>query len=1084
MNAPSNILPTSPIFDSLMSFLSGMGVPGRDKGVGLNYANNIITRDQLELSYRTDWIARKIVDLPAKDATRAWRTWQTSNPHIEKLEEVEKALMLQKKLYTGLRLARLFGGAALVLGLDQGQASDEVNIDAVKKGSLKFVHVVSMHNLATGPIVTDLMSPYYGEPSYYTTFSATPLALSGKGLSSEASSMLQIHPSRVVVLRGNDFPDTQSASLGVTNPFWGDSVLQTALDAVKATTMVTQATASLVNETKIDIIKIPELSQNMASQAYRDRLSERFSYANVSKSFLNTLILDKEEEWQRINTSFSELPDLIRVYLLIVSAAADIPATRMLGQSPAGLSATGESDTRNYYDRISSDQETDLKPALSKLDEVLLRSVLGTRDPSIFYNWRPLWQLDNAQSADIAYKKAQTFQIDVNVGLIDPEALRIGRQNQLIEDGTYPGLEEALEAQEVLSEESMLTPEEQEAQAVAKQEEQLFLQKQLQSKPGLPFKDATPRTLYVYRPLLNYREVVKWAKSRGFETTVGSDMHVTIAFSRQPVDWMKAGEAYYGGKAGKMTVVPGGPRLVEKLGTATVLLFGSSELGWRHESIKRDAGASWDFEGYQPHITITYDPPEDLDLDDIEPYRGELIFGPECFEEVEDSYKESLTEDAFEESKHPRGGKGTREGGKFVKGSGHPIEKEESSKEGASEKKSEEKKSEASSTSSKVMGHNEQMDQIFGVYKYLDMVAKHQGALSPARFIQENGAPFTVNEKTFAGKRGPMKMCFMNSAKAAMDNPELTYVEGYITMMGVPLEHAWTVDASGQVFDPTIRATDKIGGYFGVPFNTKYLMKTVLENGYYGLLGWHSLNTAMPLVKGEITDFKETPDPEKISQQAIGDRIAHADRVIAYLPSTEKIDTPERQALHKKIEDELYNRNIDKRSHGRNATIVLGLPGAGKSTFANPLLATGALEIEGDNAKALLPEFRGGQGAFSVHEEASVIMRNVLKRAIENGDDIVWPRIDSKDKIVADVESLVKQGYKVNIRLVDTSIEDSAKSATMRFLQTGRFVSPMLIAKYGTTPSESYAAAKATGLLASAERYTRKFGESMVKVEE
>ncbi len=48
--------------------------------------------------------------------------------------------------------------------------------------------------------------------------------------------------------------------------------------------------------------------------------------------------------------------------------------TRLLGQSPAGLSATGDSDTRNTYDMIAARQAIDLRPQLERLDRILLRS--------------------------------------------------------------------------------------------------------------------------------------------------------------------------------------------------------------------------------------------------------------------------------------------------------------------------------------------------------------------------------------------------------------------------------------------------------------------------------------------------------------------------------------------------------------------------------------------------------------------------------------------------------------------------------------------------------------------------------------
>jgi hypothetical protein len=67
-----------------------------------------------------------------------------------------------------------------------------------------------------------------------------------------------------------------------------------------------------------------------------------------------------------------------------------------------------------------------------------------------------------------------------------------------------------------------------------------------------------------------------------------------------------------------------------------VLLFNSSELAWRHEEMVR-AGASYDFDQYQSHVTICYKGAPDLA--NVEPYRGELVFGPEIFEELDEDWE-------------------------------------------------------------------------------------------------------------------------------------------------------------------------------------------------------------------------------------------------------------------------------------------------------------------------------------------------------------------------------------------------------------------------------------------------------------
>lgn len=161
-------------------------------------------------------------------------------------------------------------------------------------------------------------------------------------------------------------------------------------------------------------------------------------------------------------------------------------------------------------------------------------------------------------------------------------------------------------------------------------------QQQPTDKPAVPVqktetKAIAPRSLYVRRDLLNATEVLKWAKGQGLTGLMAAEeLHVTIAYSTKPIDWMSAGEAW----GGELTVPAGGPRVVEPIGPgATALKFASMDLAWRNLRI-RDAGASWDYDDYQPHITLTYEK-QTVDLSKIEPFRGELKFGPEIFEEVD-----------------------------------------------------------------------------------------------------------------------------------------------------------------------------------------------------------------------------------------------------------------------------------------------------------------------------------------------------------------------------------------------------------------------------------------------------------------
>lgn len=112
-------------------------------------------------------------------------------------------------------------------------------------------------------------------------------------------------------------------------------------------------------------------------------------------------------------------------------------------------------------------------------------------------------------------------------------------------------------------------------------------------------------------------------------------------------------------------------------------------------------------------------------------------------------------------------------------------------------------------------------------------------------FVLQNGYLFT--EKTIVKKKDKMGMCFRNAYHYASDN-NLIYVEGYATIstIGIAMIHAWCIDKTGVVYDSTWK--DKGTEYFGVPFDMRYINKTLLKKGTFGLLeNWEQ---GFPLLKG------------------------------------------------------------------------------------------------------------------------------------------------------------------------------------------------------------------------------------------
>lgn len=590
--------------DSLRSVVAGLGDPLRDKAATTFYGFQQLDPVQLSNLYRSNWLGKKIINIPAMDAVRKGRDWQAEQDQIELIEAEEKRLGFWNKLLEVKTKARLWGGAALLIGTGETDLMKPLEAERIGKGGIKYLTVLSRRDVTTGEIEQDVLSEYFGRPGYYE--------VTGR------AEMVRIHPSRLAVFLGAPHADDLIAQS--INQGWGDSVLEAVYTAVRNADATAANIASLVFEANVDVFRVPDFMASLSDQEYRNRLMERFTLAATAKGVNKALILDKEEEYDRKQISFAQLPEVMQTFLQMVSGAADIPVTRLLGQSPAGMSATGESDMLNYYDLVSSIQSLEMTPALYRLDECLIRSALGSRPPEIFYSWAPLKQMTEKELAEIGKVNAEAASTLNQTGLFTADELRTVVGNQLVESGFYPGLDQAM------AETGSGWEKEFEEAKVAEAEAAAATKESLQQA-----QDAAPRTLYVRRDLINAAEIIAWAKGQGFKTTLpADDLHVTITYSRTPVDWMEMGSTW----EDEVKIPRGGARLMEKFGEARVLLFNSNMLRWRHDEMV-DKGASWDHPEYQPHITISYDP-DAPDLAGVEPYQGEIILGPEIFDEVKE----------------------------------------------------------------------------------------------------------------------------------------------------------------------------------------------------------------------------------------------------------------------------------------------------------------------------------------------------------------------------------------------------------------------------------------------------------------
>ena len=415
--------------DGLTNLMTGAGTAA-DKRAHAAYAMRHTDPAQIEAAYRSSWLMRKVVDLPPQDETRAWRHWQADAATIGAIEAEERRLDLRHKLRRARVLARLHGGGGVLLGVGNDDPATPLDPARVARGALRYVHVLSRWELGHGARRSDPEDPWFGQPDFFQ--------LRGRG-----GAGVRIHPSRLVAFVGQALPEA-SALGGVgggASWFWGDPLMASIEDAVKNADAAQNGFAALIDEAKVDVFGIPDLLSSLASQEYEERLLRRLSLAKLGQSTHNAKLKDAGETWETRQVVWAGMPEVIDRYLQLVAGAADIPLTRLLGQAPAGMNATGESDLRNYYDGIAAGQANELRPLLERIDAVMLRSLFGTMPAGAWFEFAPLWQLTPKERAEVDKLNAEVAAIDARAGLIPREALAAGRRGRVMEDGVYPGIE-------------------------------------------------------------------------------------------------------------------------------------------------------------------------------------------------------------------------------------------------------------------------------------------------------------------------------------------------------------------------------------------------------------------------------------------------------------------------------------------------------------------------------------------------------------------------------------------------------------------------------------------------------------------
>ena len=143
------------------------------------------------------------------------------------------------------------------------------------------------------------------------------------------------------------------------------------------------------------------------------------------------------------------------------------------------------------------------------------------------------------------------------------------------------------------------------------------------------FTAGTMKNMYISLPVKNGKEIIDWFAASDLPNLCpAKDLHVTVAYSTALLNWSTIPLVKH-----DVIIESSLARSVQYLGDCLVLMLESKYLQQRWDVI-REAGASWDYPNYQPHVSIITNPPENLPVQQIVPWYGDIHLGPEIREEI------------------------------------------------------------------------------------------------------------------------------------------------------------------------------------------------------------------------------------------------------------------------------------------------------------------------------------------------------------------------------------------------------------------------------------------------------------------
>lgn len=401
--------------DGFYNLLTALGVEGQDKRLNAVASEpTVLSQQELNRLYRGDDIVARICNLPANEMVKKWfqikATEDGDREKIDAMMQVLKDLGVKAAVREGLVWSRLHGGAVVLIGADDGRPQEApLNEEGIR--SVDYLTVLDRWDLEIVSVYNDPSKSNYRLPELYRVRTTTQPASGGAGLLGRLKDTFLppvtdpvVHESRLIRFDGVLTPPI----IKLANQGWCDSAITRVYEVVRDFQTSYAGVGLMMQDIGQAVFRIKGLADDLKHDK-EGLILRRLQLMNLARSVARAVPLDADgEELVYPQQRLMGVKDVLEKFDIRLSMALGWPATVLLGQSPKGLNATGESDLTNWYDFIQGEQERNLDPQLTKLCRIVFKMLRNT--PKIWaVSFNPLWQ---ASAEEVAKERKTYAEVD------------------------------------------------------------------------------------------------------------------------------------------------------------------------------------------------------------------------------------------------------------------------------------------------------------------------------------------------------------------------------------------------------------------------------------------------------------------------------------------------------------------------------------------------------------------------------------------------------------------------------------------------------------------------------------------------